>query len=122
MTDPRQMIVLQRLAALWKERDRSALAAAEARARAAMAEVRQLDAALAGARRTAAETADPATHRTLEGFARWSQERRTCLSERLDTAQRETATAGDRARTSFGRWDVLDQLARAARTRPGPGT
>ncbi len=121
MTDPRRLAALARLAAVKKESDLAALARADASVRATLAEVGQLDAALAEARRTAAGTADPATHATLEGFARWSAAQRTLLADRLEASGRQAAVARDRARTSFGRSDVPARLAEAARTRRRPG-
>lgn len=121
MKDARHLAALARLAAVKKEGDLVALAAAEARLRATVAELGQLDAALAEARRTAAGMADPATQCALEAFARWSAMQRTSIADRIEATERHAVVARDRARTSFGRWDVLQGLAKAAQGHRPPG-
>jgi hypothetical protein len=114
MTDPRRIAALARLAAIRKEADLAALAAANRQVRAIETRIAALDDALAAARQAAVAGADPATLVAQDAFGRWSGGKRLLLTERLREADRLAEAHRGTARHSFGRAKVLERLTEAA--------
>lgn len=114
MTDPHRIAALASLAALRKDAEVAAFAAAKRQVRAIGTSIGALDEALAEARQTAANSADPASFAAQDAFGRWTEAQRLRLTERLHEAETLAEDRRDAARLAFGRSEVLGRLTRKA--------